>query len=393
MKITSAWPNKTQLTLLKAALLPPGKAEPYWYEFIAAYDLQKLDHGCNQVLPMVYINLKNRLKSDLNEKTCLSRYKYVWANNHLLMHDAKALLILLKQHNLKVCLLKGAAFIGYYYPDYGMRTMGDIDLLVSPNQISKLVNIIESNGYKISSNQEEPDTHGLLKLFHARSFVNSRGTEFDIHQYVSKFLVSTEFSERVWQNVKAIDLYGIEHLAYVLNPTYQLIHTVLHGLQYTPVSSIRWIVDAANLLKNNCDEIDWDEMGDICSNHHLNLPMKMALNFLYEELKLPIPQKAISHFNDVIITNKDKDYFVCSSNLGLRYTIIRIRRSWEHYKIYSSNDTKKVSFIGFFDFLLAYLNLNSRWTLLPYIAKKSLGVLWRAIEGMFKRIFSKKRAV
>ena len=392
MKITTAWPNKAQLTLLKAGLLPPGKAESYWDKFITDYDLQKLDHGCNQVLPMVFINLKNQLKNDLNEKICLSSYKYVWAKNHLLMHDAKALLILLKQHDLKVCLLKGAAFIGHYYPDYGMRTMGDIDLLVSPKQMVTLVNIIESNGYKIISNQEDIDKHGLLRLFHARAFENSRGTEFDIHQYLSKFLIGEAFSERIWQNVKAIDLFGIEHLTYVLNPTYQLIHTVLHGLQYAPVSSIRWIVDAANLLKNNCDEMDWDEMEDICSNYHLNLPMKMALNFLCKELELPIPQNTTSHFNTVEITNRDKNYFVCSSNLGFWYTIIRIRRSWEHYKIYSAGDAKKINLIGFYDFLLVYLNLNSRWALLPHIAKKSLGVSWRAIEGMFKRIFSKERA-
>ena len=388
MKTTYAWPNQAQLTLLKAALLPPDKAEPYWYEFIADYDLQKLDHGCNQVLPMVFINLKGRLRSDLNERTCRSSYRYVWANNHLIMHDAKALLILLKQHDLKVCLLKGAAFIGHYYPDYGMRIMADIDLLVSPKQMPELVNIIESNGYKIISGPGEADTSDFLKLFHAQSFKNSRGTDFDIHHYVSNFLVNEEFTERIWQNVKAIDLFGIEHLTYVLNPTYQLLHTVLHGLQYAPESSIRWIVDAANLLKNNCDEINWNEMGDICSKHHLNLPMKMALNFLCKELKLPIPQDAISHFNDVKITNRDKDYFVRSSNLGFRNTITRIRRSWEHYKIYSSGDTKKTSLIGFFDFLLAYLKVNSRWALLPHIAKKFSGVLWRAIEGMFKRVFS-----
>lgn len=58
MKISSAWPNKAQLTLLKAALLPPDQAEPHWYEFIAEHDLQELDHGCTQVLPMAFINLK-----------------------------------------------------------------------------------------------------------------------------------------------------------------------------------------------------------------------------------------------------------------------------------------------------------------------------------------------
>ncbi len=393
MKISSAWPNQAQLTLLKAALLPPDQAEEYWHKFVAAYDLQKLDHGCNQVLPMVFINLKDRLKSDVNEKTCRSSYKYVWANNHLLMHDLKALLVLLEQHNLKVCLLKGAAFIGHYYPDYGMRVMGDIDLLVSPQQMPELVDVIESNQYKICSSQEETNARNLLKLFHARSFENSRGTEFDIHQYISKFLVNEEFTERVWQNAKTIDIFGIKRSAYVLHPTYQLLHTVLHGLQYAPVSSIRWIVDAANLLGSHCDDVDWEEMRDICAEYHLNLPMKMALHFLNKEFDLPIPQYILAHFNDVEVTNRDKDYFISSSNLGFRYTIKRIRRSWEHYKIYSSSDTKKINLIGFYDFLLLYLNINSRWMLLPYVAKISLAIFWRSIQGLFRRFGSNRRTV
>jgi len=393
MKINSAWPNEAQLTLLKAALLPPDQAESYWHKFVAANNLQELDHGCNQVLPMVFINLKDRLKSDLNERTCRSSYKYVWANNHLLMHDLKALLVLLEQHGLKVCLLKGAAFIGHYYPDYGMRIMGDIDLLVSPKQMPELVSTIESNNYRICSNQEEVDTLSFLKLFYARSIENARGTEFDIHQYVSNFLISEAFNERVWKNAKAVDLFGVKGLACVLDPTHQLLHSVLHGLQYAPVSSIRWIVDAANLLNNYCDDIDWNEMQDICAEYHLNLPMKMALNFLSKELKLPIPPDTLSHFNKVEITNRDKDYFVCSSNLGFRYTITRIKRSWEHYKIYSSGDTKKINLLGFYDFLLLYLNYSSRWMLLPHVAKKSFDIFWRSIEGLFRRIRSKGRAV
>ncbi len=392
MKIDSAWPNKAQLTLLKAALLPAEKAEPFWHEFIAAHDLQKLDHGCHQILPMVFINLKDRLKNDLDEKTCRSNYKYVWANNHLLMHDLKALLVLLEQNNLEVCLLKGAAFIGHYYPDYGMRIMGDIDLLVSPKQMPELINVIESNQYKICSNQSEVDTHNFLRLFHARSFENSRGTEFDIHQYISKFLVSQEFTERVWRNAKAIDVFGIKNSAYVLHPTYQLLHTTLHGLQYAPVSSIRWIVDAANLLANHCDDIDWEELCNVCAEYHLNLPMKMALSFLHKEFLLPIPRHTLTHFENVEITNRDNAYFISSSNLGFRYAITRIRRSWEHYKSYSSSGTKKINIIGFYDFLLLYLNIESRWMLLPHVVTKLITLFWRFVLRIIGRINSKVRA-
>lgn len=391
MKITSAWPNEAQLILLKAALLSPDEAEPYWHEFVAAYDLQELDHGCNQLLPMVFINLKGRLKNDVNERTCRSSYKYAWANNHMLMHDAKALLVLLKQHDLKVCLLKGAAFIGHYFPDYGMRIMGDIDLLISPEQMPELIRVLESNGYKICANQQV-DSQSLLRLFHARSFKNERGTDFDVHQYLSSFLINEQFTTRLWQNVNSVEFFGIKHLAYVLNPTYQFLHTVLHGLQYAPESSIRWIVDVINLVKNRGEEINWEEVIAVCTKHHLNLPVKMALNFLKQEMNLPIPRPVLSHFNSVKITRKDNEYFVCSSNLGVHYTLLRIKRSWEHYKLYSSNSSKNTGMIGFYDFLSVYLNVESRWMLIPHIVKKSVGVVWRAVMSQARRLRSEEVA-
>ena len=61
MKISSAWPNEAQEILVKAALFPPQEAEAYWREFVERFDLHNLDHGCDQMLPMVYINLNQRL--------------------------------------------------------------------------------------------------------------------------------------------------------------------------------------------------------------------------------------------------------------------------------------------------------------------------------------------
>ena len=384
MKISSAWPNKSQLTLLKAALLPTDQAEAHWNEFIAEHDLQELDHGCTQVLPMAFINLKDRMKEGINKKICLSSYKYVWAKNHLLMHDAKTLLALLNQHNIDICVLKGAAFIGHYYPDYGMRVLGDIDLLVSPKQMPALVDLLESNQYKIKSNQSGVNTRSLLKLFHARSFVNDRGTDFDIHQYLSPFLVDTAFTEKLWKNKRPINLFGKESLAHVLSPTYQLLHTVLHGLQHAPASSVRWVVDATNLLNHHSADIDWKELIAVCSKHHLNLPISQALSFLSEELQLAIPDYILSYYNRIQMTAKDKEYYVRSSNLGFQRMIERITSSWKHYKSYSSDDSQKLNISGFYHFLQIYLDIKSPWMLLPHITMKTFGVLFRSLKIYFK---------
>ena len=384
MEIKSAWPNKSQLLVLRAALLPPEQAEPYWQMLIDSYDLEKLDHGCNQLLPMVFINLKDRMSKDINEKICRSSYKFVWANNHLLMHDAKSLLNLLKMHDVDVCLLKGAAFIGHYYADYGMRILGDIDLLVLPNEMSALVKILESNHYQFKSNDAGIDSRNLIKIDHAISLVNHRGTDFDVHQYLSPFLVDAKFSERLWKNKKLIDLFGNEEFTYVLSPTYQFLHTILHGLQYAPESSIRWVVDAVNLLKNSDVDIDWNELIDVCHKHHLNLPVSQALHFLSVEIGVVIPDNITLYFSNLEITKRDKKYYARSSDLGFQGTIERINVSWEHYKAHALCNTKKFNVLNFYRFLLIYLEIKSSWMLLPHLVTNSLVVIFRSINQLFK---------
>jgi len=386
MKISSAWPNEAQSILLKAALFPPEEAEQYWRQFIARFDLQKIDHGCNQLLPMVYINLREHLEDGAEKWTCRSAYKYVWANNHFLMHDLKTLLVLLKQNGINVCLLKGAAYIGHYFPDYGMRAMGDIDLLVSPTQMKELINCLGANGYKVSSIQDDADAHGLLKMFHARSFVNTRGTDIDVHQYVSKFLGDVKFNERLWGNTKRIDLFGDENIAYVLSPAYQLIHTIIHGLQYAPESSIRWIVDATNLLRAHGEEVDWRELQDICREYDLNVPMKMALPYLREELVLSIPEHVITYFKQVKITDKDKEYYEQSSNQGVSYALTKLIKGWEHYRVYTSNDDTRFNPKKFYDFLVLYTKRKSRWALVPYALKKALIITSKIFIAPVKKI-------
>ncbi|NRA39042.1 MAG: nucleotidyltransferase family protein [Planctomycetes bacterium] len=393
MKISSAWPSDAQEILLKAALFPPQEAEGYWREFVDKFDLQNMDHGCNQMLPMVYINLNQRLGDNVEKWTCRSVYKYTWANNHFLMHDLKNVLLLLKQHNIKVCLLKGAAYMGHYFPDYGMRVMGDIDLLVSPERIQEMITCLELDGYRFNSIQDDVDAHNLLKLFHARSFVNQRGTDIDVHQYVSKFLGDVKFNERLWKSAKPVELFGEENAAYVLSPSYQLIHTIINGLQYAPESSIRWIVDAVNLLRNHSEEVDWEEVQDICSKYHLNLPVKLALDYLRQELNQPIPDHVISYFKRIKITDRDKKYYEFSSNLGLRYTLIKLKRGWDHYRVYTKKSRARFNPLEFYDFLVVYTNRKSRWALIPYSLRKVQTITGKAIMALARLIFKNGKQI
>ncbi len=60
---------------------------------------------------------------------------------------------LLKENNIKTVALKGAA-IRDLYPVPQWRTMGDIDVLVSPKDMDKIKVLFSENGYKVSGTAE-----------------------------------------------------------------------------------------------------------------------------------------------------------------------------------------------------------------------------------------------
>ena len=380
-RIESAWPNATQLLALKAALLPPAEAITYWKKLCETHDMQELDHGTNQVLPKIYLNLQSVMPDDINKKIAGSSYKYHWARNRMLMHDTQMFLKLMQDNGLDGCLLKGGAFLGHYFPEYGMRAIGDTDILVPVAELPRMINLLEENDYTLKSNQPGIDRHSLIRLFHARSFENSRKTELDIHQYLSSFLVNSEFNEILWNNMLKVQVTNSQTNAYVLNPAFQLLHTIIHGMQYSPVSSIRWILDAATLLQRHADDVDWEKLKEISRQFHLTLTMKHALNFLKMEMSCPIPEAVVDDFNKCKITTQDQTYYNLSSNIGMGYTLDRIKRSWAHYKVYSLAKNQQVSPLGFYEFLTIYLNLKSGWSLIPYAS-------WKIISKLADQIFA-----
>ena len=370
IRIESAWPNATQLLALKAALLPPAEAVGHWKKLCGTHDMQELDHGTNQVLPKIYLNLQSLMPNDTNRIIAGSSYKYHWARNRMLMHDTQLFLKLMEDNGLDVCLLKGSAFLGHYFPEYGMRPNGDTDILVSVAELPRVINLLEENDYALKFNQPGIDTYSLIRLFHSRSFENSRKTDFDIHQYISSFLVSSEFNAILWDNMTKVQLPNSQVNVYVLNPTLQLLHTIIHGMQFSPDSSIRWILDATVLLQRHGDDVDWEKLKEVSRQFHLTLTMKHALNFLKAEMSCPIPDAVVDDFNKCEITKQDQTYYNLSSNIGMGYTLDRIKRSWAHYKNYSLATKRRVSPLGFYEFLKIHLNRKSGWSLVPYVGWK-----------------------
>lgn len=104
------------------------------------------------VLPAIYCRLKSKqlthllpeeLDTYLKEITALNR-----SRNSQIIFQINTLSELLKAHEIEHVFLKGAALIsGDYYEDIAERMLGDIDILISNDQLDYAFQLLKDNSY------------------------------------------------------------------------------------------------------------------------------------------------------------------------------------------------------------------------------------------------------
>ena len=133
--------------------------------------------------------LKNQtvqvLVSDLIEKTDISsseetEYVKLVGQNYLLFHtlmqDQQELTDLFEETGIPVAVLKGAAAAVYYpVPEY--RQMGDIDIIVEPENFEKAYNLMCEHGYHAEQELSEVSRHA--------GFETPSGIEVELHRCFS----------------------------------------------------------------------------------------------------------------------------------------------------------------------------------------------------------------
>lgn len=291
------WPDKTQTLLLQAALFEDPLAQEAWEKWSQTIDFDAIDPASYKLLPLVSRNLALRdLQDPLFEK-CKGVYRHVWVENQLLWERTRPFLEeLIKKGVDKVVLLKGMAMIHHYYRDFGVRVIGDIDILIKRKQVARAYSILSDSGWDVEFARFDITNAEHLKRWNALNLKHSAGMNLDLHWSLLKEN-SQDTDEEVLLNSQLISIKNFQ--LYIPNPTDLLLITCLHGMKYSPVPLIRWIADAMTLLKRSKNEIKWDRLADMAHKARVGLPLSLALHYLIEEFRAPIPLEAISQLKKV----------------------------------------------------------------------------------------------
>jgi len=242
-------------------------------------------NNLSHLVPEVYYNYLQSL------------YYQTHSQNILALEQLKKVLAAFNKAGIKTILLKGIASAEFIYKDLGLRPMGDIDIMVEPDNILAGEKILFELGY-INEMPYKSYKLRTLNIYNHLNTFHYKNIKLELHRELNSshhiYRIPSEF---VWKNIKQVNIEG--ETAYTLNTEaniqYLSIHSVVHFLNKK--IRLNSFADIAELLKIEKNNINWKTLENDCKTHKNTLAVERALSISRTYLSAPVPDNLFKSFN------------------------------------------------------------------------------------------------
>ncbi|MCE7937498.1 hypothetical protein DCC79_00885 [bacterium] len=264
--------------------LDPTTARP-WAAIAAAAHAHDVEPLVYDVVTKAGVALPDALGEHLRD-----RYYHTAAANAWLMVELARLIGALASVGIPVMLLKGAALVLTVYEHIGLRTLGDVDILVPPEHASAAIGAVRAHGYDLVVGNNELAERGkagadveaivafggqatLRRQAPPHAIVDLHWTLVDRPPYRHRLPVET-----FWRSARPVTV-G-DAAAVVLSPEATVLHLCAHLALHHPDSqglALRWLHDIAEVLVHQGDAFDWPALLGLAEACDLVLPLQRIL--------------------------------------------------------------------------------------------------------------------
>ena len=195
----------------------------------------------------------------------------------------------------KIVLLKGGYLIDNFYPDIGIRSMCDIDILVERNRAVYIWNLLKSKGFVQHGPQRQSiaksTAHNKVVPFQHLDLLSSDNCDVEIHSNLFEnhdFFYETEMAFK-----KAISVNSNNTLCRLSNEFFLIhlcSHFYLHNYLHKQIGkNLRMLCDINEFILKRGHDIDWNEIDEVCFDPELKNRISTTLTYAYYFLQTPIP--------------------------------------------------------------------------------------------------------
>ena len=298
-------PTALQELLLQAALLDGQQAFSAWCEWNRRGGLEQLDSGSYHTLPLVYSNLAQQGFQHPLMGTLGGIRRRAWYENRLLFRRMGPVIEMLHGAAIPTLLLKGAALAVHYYPDPGLRPMGDLDVLVPEMHALQTLRLLESQGWK-----QEGEKNGRklqlresdLGFLHSLTLFHPDGREIDLHWHALYLASFPGADQPFWEASVPLEFEGVPTRA--LCASDQLLHACAHGTMWNPLPPMRWAADAITVMRSS--KTDWQRLLMLAQRLRLITAVRDGLEYLAAALAAPVPAEALADMRQIKVSQSEE---------------------------------------------------------------------------------------
>jgi hypothetical protein len=255
-----------------------------WKYFLNLADL----HG---ITPLLAHNLTNNFTADRIPENYLKQLRQIYTNNLFrnvtLSNELKKVLSVFSQHGIPAIVLKGTPLAEYLFGNPGLRSVGDMDILVPPEKLNLAGFLLMEMGYRqtVAPQAWEHPFHEApyCKLSHFPLIIELHWN-LDDERLVA-------FPQNVfWHRARWLQIQ--ESPIKVLSPEDYLVYLSNHLFKHT-THRLRLLNDIAELLKKHNGTLDWNYIRESTCSWEIETVVYYALKRAQELLGAPLSASII----------------------------------------------------------------------------------------------------
>lgn len=215
---------------------------------------------------------------------------------------------LLIENNINFINYKGHLFLNKYYSSIQSREVGDLDIIVAPQDVKKALKLLLNFGYKfdgLNNNSDYlieiiPSIFGMNEITLVK-YKKNDSIYIDFHWgFHYSFLPYKINLELFFQNTTFFIVNGQKCItpSEESNFIMLLIHHGGRDVWY----KLKYLADLMAFMETSGEQIDWQKMIAIVSKMQLKRPMLMGFFLLKTYFNYPIPKVIEDEFNTENIT-------------------------------------------------------------------------------------------
>ena len=265
--------------ILKICLAADGEVQELLRKWESKYDVSIIDGGLIRYIPFLYKRLHD-LKIDSRDYDILrgAYFKSWWVQ--MVFHKKNLdFLGSMTDDFQRFSLLKGIALQNTIYaPDSRTRPCEDVDIFVLPKHVGEAIRYLQQLGF---THDSPYSLDYVMRFRKSVSFVKD-DILLDLNWGLYEYSKHNNYLSRMNYREVSVD----ENVFFILDDTYNLLHTFLHGTGWNSTPSTRWILDAALLIRKG--DINWVEFERAVIENGWQYPLSLQINYL-EEFGITIP--------------------------------------------------------------------------------------------------------